>query len=275
MTGTAESARIGFVQTRPAFGDVEGNLRRAGQHIDSMPPFDLLVLPELFSTGYVFRDRAELLRLAQDLRGSTVEFLRDRAARHGAWICGGFAERDGDRVFNSAALAGPDGTLHVYRKIHLFDRETLTFDPGDRPFRAETIVLPGGTVRVGMLVCFDWFFPESARSLALDGAEILLHPSNLVLTHCQDAMKTRCLENSVFAVTANRTGEDDRGDGLRLAFTGASQVAAPRGRILHRASAEGEACHVEVVDLREARSKTITERNDLLGDRRPDLYRNG
>ncbi len=267
------SLRIGFAQTRPRFGDVTGNLERAGQGIDRAAPFDVLVLPELFSTGYLFRDREEIASLAEGEDGPTLEFLRAAARRHRGWLCAGFAERRGDRLFNSAALVGPGGSASIYRKIHLFDRETTMFDPGDRPFRAETIRTESGDVRVGVLVCFDWFFPESARSLALDGAELLLHPSNLVLSHCQEAMKTRCLENSVFAVTANRVGEDDRGDGLRLAFTGASQVTAPRGRIVHRASPDAECAHVEAVDSAEARSKRITERNDLLADRRPELYR--
>ena len=82
----------------------------------------------------------------------------------------------------------------------------------------------------------DWVNPESARSLALQGAEVLLHPSNHVMPHCQEAMRTRCLENRVWAVTANRTAEDDRGD-LRLEFTGQSQIVGPRGEVVSRAGA--------------------------------------
>jgi predicted amidohydrolase len=267
------SARIGFVQTEPRFGEVSGNLARAGELVRGAPPFDLLVLPELLSTGYVFLDREEASRFAESDDGPTKRFLRREAAHRGAWLVAGFVEREEDRLFNSAAIAGPGGAWSVYRKIHLFDREKEIFDPGDRPFAAESLSTAGGEVRVGLMICFDWFFPESARSLALDGADILLHPSNLVLPHCQAAMPTRCLENRVFAVTANRAGRDDRGE-MSLAFTGRSQITAPDGGVLASAPAAGEAVEIVTVDLSMARTKRVTERNDLLADRRPEMYRN-
>jgi predicted amidohydrolase len=121
------------------------------------------------------------------------------------------------------------------------------------------------------MICFDWLFPESARCLSLDGALVLLHPSNLVLPFCQDAMRTRCLENRVFAVTANRCGEDARG-GERLRFTGASQITGPRGEVLARAPADRECVEVVEIDLEEARDKRVTSRNDLFGSRRPAAY---
>lgn len=270
--GAARSLRIGFVQTAPRFGDVEGNLRRAAELVEGAPQFDVLVLPELFSTGYAFLDRREAERHAEEESGPTCARLLDLAARRRAWIVGGFAERAGSRVFNSAVLAGPAGEVHIYRKIHLFDREKDLFDPGDAPFAAIGIRTSAGMVRVGIMICFDWFFPESSRSLALDGAEVLLHPSNLVLDKCQDAMPTRCLENGVFAVTANRSGEDDR-EQLRIAFTGRSQITGPDGSIAASAPAEGEVATVVEVDLSRARDKRVTRGNDRLADRRPEMYR--
>jgi len=263
--------RIGFAQTEPRFGDVPGNLERAARLLDQAEPFDLLVLPELFSTGYVFRDRAEIDGLAEDATGPTIAFLKERAARHGAWLVGGFAERDGEHRFNSAAMAGPDGSVRVYRKIHLFDRETLMFDPGDGAFEAHDITIGGHVVRVGMMICFDWFFPESARCLALEGAEILLHPSNLVLSKCQGSMPTRCLENAVFAITSNRVGRDDRGD-VEVSFTGKSQITGPQGDVLATAAALGECTRVVEIDVARARDKRITERNDRFRDRQPATY---
>jgi len=268
----AEEIRAGFVQTEPTFGDVEGNLERARRHVESAPDFDVLVLPELFATGYVFRDREEALSFAEPRDGPTVRALRSWAAARGGWIAAGFPERRGRKVYNSAVLAGPEGAARFYRKIHLFDRETEIFDPGDRPFEAWTVPTRAGSVRVGTMICFDWIFPESARSLALAGAEVILHPSNLVKPYCQDAMVTRCLENGIYAVTANRAGRDDRGD-LRLEFTGRSQITGSRGQILVRAATEGESTVVERLVLAAARDKRITERNDLLADRRPDQYR--
>jgi predicted amidohydrolase len=276
VEGTAErradTLRAGFVQTVPRFGDLEGNLRRARELAERAPEFDVLVLPELFSTGYAFVDRREAEGLAEELTGPTCSWLRAVASERRGWVVGGFAERAGSRLFNSAALVGPAGEIHVYRKIHLFDREKDLFDAGDAPFAAIPIRTERGTVLVGLMICFDWFFPESARSLALDGAEVLLHPSNLVLDKCQGAMPTRCLENRVFAVTANRSGEDDRGP-LRIAFTGRSQITAPDGAVLASAPAEGEATEVVELDLAAARDKHVTAGNDLLADRRPDMYR--
>lgn len=234
--------------------------------------FDLLVLPELFSSGYLFRDRDEALSLAEGIDGPTVAALRRIAAERGGAVVAGLAERDGDRVYNAAALATPAGDVHVYRKVHLFDREIEIFDAGDGPFPVWTVETAAGRFRVGVMICFDWLFPESARCLALEGAEVIAHPSNLVLPHCQEAMRTRCLENRVFAVTANRTASDDRGDGLRLEFTGESQVVDPRGRVLARAGAQGEHVVIQEIDLALARDKRVTERNDLLRDRRPEAY---
>jgi predicted amidohydrolase len=266
--------RVAYAQTEPEIRAVARNLESVRQLLASGPTFDVLVLPELFATGYLLRDRAEATALAEDESGPTVSFLRRQAAERSAWICAGFAERAGRSVFNAAALAGPSGELHVYRKVHLFDRESELFDAGDRPFEAWTISVRGVSVRVGVLVCFDWFFPEAARSLALDGADLLLHPANLVLPYCQDAMRTRCLENRVFAVTANRTGAEVRGT-ERLSFTGSSQITSPRAEVLSRAPAVGESMDVVEIDLGFARDKRVTERSDFLAIRRPGLYRLG
>ena len=263
--------RVGFAQTRPTWGDVPGNLERTARLVADAPPFDVLVLPELFSTGYLFLSREESETFAEGPEGPTLAFLREMARVRGAWIAGGFAERAEASVFNASALAGPDGRVSVYRKVHLFDREKEVFTPGDRPFRARRILVRGVELGAGMMICFDWIFPESARCLAVDGADVLLHPANLVLSHCQEAMRTRCLENRVFAITANRCGEDVR-DGERLAFTGASQITGPRGEVLHRAPAEGEHVSVVEIDLAAARDKRVTPRNDLFVDRRPAAY---
>lgn len=121
------------------------------------------------------------------------------------------------------------------------------------------------------MICFDWFFPEMTRTLALKGADLICHPSNLVLNYCQSAMITRCLENAVFAVTANRYGMDQRPHG-ELTFTGQSQIVAPKGEIFYRSGPEQDDLYIAEVDIDRARDKRITERNDLLADRRPEFY---
>lgn len=122
------------------------------------------------------------------------------------------------------------------------------------------------------MICFDWFYPEAARALALQGADIIAHPSNLVLPHCPESMVTRCLENRVFSITANRIGSEARGGKERLSFIGSSEVVDPRGRILHRAPREIEDLAIIEIDPAEARIKSLNPYNDLLRDRRPAFY---
>ena len=259
--------RAGYYQFRPIFGQVSRNLQKvtaALAHADA----DLVVLPELAFTGYHFKDRTEALALAEDPDSSEiVAALTALCKARGFSIVTGFAERRRDKVFNSALLIGPEGLRHVYRKLHLFNNEKNYFDPGDTPLEVQEVE----DARIGMMVCFDWAFPEVARVLALKGADVLCHPSNLVLGYCQQAMLTRCLENRVFAVTANRFGEDKRPHGS-ICFTGKSQVVAPGGRLIQRALSQRETLFVTGIDLDEARNKRLTPQNDLLTDRRPGYY---
>ena len=258
--------RIGFVQFFPIFGGVARNVAKIVDMVRGKDA-DLWVLPELFATGYQFKDRAEVEILAEPEHGVTIRTLADQARRLGTRFCGGFPERAGEAVYNAAFLVGPDGLEATYRKVHLFDRELELFQPGDRGLE----VVDVGGVSVGMMICFDWIFPESARTLALKGAEVLLHPSNLVLPHAPDAMPVRCLENGVFAVTANRIGVEAR-TGSALTYIGTSQVVDPGGRILARAGRDEEVATAVEIDAALARSKQITGRNHLLNDRRPQLY---
>jgi predicted amidohydrolase len=122
------------------------------------------------------------------------------------------------------------------------------------------------------MVCFDWIFPEACRTLAIRGAEVICHPSNLILPFCPEAMKTRCIENRLFAVTANRVGFEQRGGKERLTFIGQSEIVSPTGEVLHRASSTREEAVSIEIDPRWAKSKRINPFNDLLRDRRRDLY---
>ena len=256
------------MQTAPRFGDKEANFRRIAELLDP-GAVDLVVLPELFATGYLFEDRDEAIDQAEEARASgTVEFLLEMARTRDCWMVGGFAERAGEKLFNSACVASPNGIEQLYRKVHLFDLEKTIFDPGEDGFE----VVDGPSCRIGVMICFDWIFPESARSLALLGADVICHPANLVLPYCQEAMVTRCLENRVFAITANRIGREARA-GRDLSFTGMSQVVDPNGKILVRADSSSEGCQVVEIDTNLARDKKVTDSNDVLGDRRPELYR--
>ncbi len=206
MWGDRGMKRISFIQTVPMFGEVERNLER----VEELFPrdSDLVVLPELFNTGYLFLNREELLKLAEPADGRTYKFLAKLSEEHGTSIVAGFPERSGDKVYNSAMVIDETGALvGVYRKTHLFGKEKMLFEPGDVGFKVFSL----SGMKVGVLICFDWIFPEASRVLALEGAEVLAHPANLVLPYAQHAMLTRSIENRVFTVTANRSGEDDRG----------------------------------------------------------------
>jgi predicted amidohydrolase len=260
--------RLAVVQTSPTFSEVKSNVEAALALMESVKA-DLYVLPELFNTGYNFINVEEVKELSEEASGSTFQTVRRFAADHSVYIVYGFAEK-GVRFYNSAALVGPEGLVGVYRKVHLFDRENVFFAPGNLGF--PVFDLPYG--KIGIMICFDWIYPESARTLALKGAQLVAHPSNLVLPHCPDAMVTRCLENRVFAATADRIGRENRG-GVDLQYIGKSEIISPGGKILKRLGSDESTIAVEEVDLAEASNKRINEFNDLLVQRRSDQYETG
>jgi predicted amidohydrolase len=260
--------RIGFFQFSPHFGEVDRNLNTLADALSGARA-DLIVAPELALSGYLFTDKAEVQRMAEEIPGPATEKLARAAAESGCHVVTGLAERSGDRLFNSAALIGPQGVVGVYRKVHLFFEEKLYFTPGDLGFPLFEI----GGVKVGLLVCFDHFFPEAARTLALQGAQIICHPSNLVLPeYGQLTTRVRSIENRVFWILANRYGTEKRG-GRTLTYSGCSQITGENGEILSRAPAEADSLTVVEVDPERAANKRVTERNDLFADRRPELYR--
>ncbi len=258
--------KVACVQFSPRHGRVQQNRERMA----ALWPADaqLVVFPELATTGYLHTSTQTLLPLAEQPNGPTAQFICEQCKKTGSLAVYGFAEREGERIYNSSALVGPDGLIGVYRKVHLFANEANLFSPGER----EWPVFEVNGVRLGMMICFDWIVPEAARVLALKGADILCHPSNLVLTYCQDAMRTRCLENAVFALTCNRIGSESVGRDT-LTFTGQSQIVSPLGeRLAQAAQAEEEVICVEI-DPERSRNKFITETNHLFEQRRPELYR--
>ena len=260
--------RVGFYQCDPQFGEVAKNLDVVTARLE-LAEADLIVLPELFASGYQFLSQEEVQGLAEAVpNGPTTSRLVDLARRRRMHIVAGVPERAGGRLYNSAVIVGPSGFVGCYRKTHLFYEETLFFSPGDSGFQVWDI----GPAKIGLMICFDWYYPESARALAVQGADILCHPSNLVLPHCPDSMPVRCLENRVFAVTCNRIGREARGGKEPLTFIGQSEIVTPKGEILHRAPTEQDDLTVLDINPLDARNKQLNRYNDLLRDRRPDLY---
>jgi predicted amidohydrolase len=260
--------RAAFYQFNPSFGKKEENLEKVLSAVKDVK-IELLVLPEFFATGYQFVSADEVAELSEPVSGGyTTEFLLDLSRKKASYIVAGIAEKDGSTFYNSAVLIGPEGFIGVYRKTHLYSEENLYFTPGDTGFQ----VWDTGIGRIGIMICFDWFFPEAMRSLALLGAEVVAHPANLVLPFCPDAMPVRCLENRVYAVTANRIGIEERKEGQPLTFIGQSEVITPSGKILIRAPRDKEVLMVTEIDLNAARDKTLNPFNDVLRDRRPGQY---
>lgn len=264
--------KTGYLQFAPTYLDPEAN-RRVVTDIISDIEVDLLVLPELFTSGYFFKSKNDLKRVAEPIpEGPTTQALRTWASELDATMVAGLAEKEGRAVYNSAVLVRPDGSTETYRKVHLFYEENELFEPGDLGFPVFNVTTADGTsYNLGMMVCFDWYFPEAARSLALQGADIIAHPSNLVLPHCPDSMPVRARENHVYTVTANRYGTEEKGD-ESLTFIGMSEICGPDGTILQRASETETEIGIETVDPRDARNRKINQFNDTLGDRRPDTY---
>jgi predicted amidohydrolase len=257
--------KIGFVQFAPALGDVPATIRKLDRLIGRGAAADVWVLPELCNSGYNFGSRERAWETSDEITGSAfIQYLEAVCARHDCHIVSGFNERDGDSLYNSAILVGPGGYIGTYRKLHLFMKEKDYFAPGDVGLPVFDI----GSCKLGMLVCFDWIFPEVWRILALKGVDLICHPANLVLPGlAQRAIPVHALMNRVYIVTANRIGVEDD-----LAFTGLSTIAGPTGDVLIQASQLEEEMGVADVDVGLARDKMITSRNHIFTDRRPKDY---
>lgn len=260
--------RVSVLQFEPKLLDVAHNLQQIERMMNGLAT-DLVVLPELCLSGYVFNHVDETRSAAQDPSDSEVfTHLKALAKDKDCSIVLGFAEKAGDLLYNSSALINPDGSTYTYRKTHLFYREKLFFTPGDSGF----MVVPAkGGIKIGMMICFDWQFPEAMRTLALLGAQIVCHPSNLVLPWCQEAMKTRSLENRVYSITANRIGTESNGLQSEY-FTGQSQILGIKGEILIRLATDSEELATVMINPELALDKTVSPYNDALADRRPEFY---
>ena len=255
---------LAYVQFTPRLGDPDSNRAALQRLLPSASGADLVVLPELANSGYHFTDAEQAASASEPADGQTSQLLAQISRTHGFHIVCGLNERDGRHRFNSAIVVGPDGLLGVYRKNHLFARESLFFEPGDSGFPTFRIA----DARVGILVCYDYSFPECWTTLFRMNVDIVAHPSNFVLAgRAQSVVPVMAMLHRFFVVTANRTGAE-----RDLHFTGESLIAGPRGELLATAPGTGDHVGRVQVELAEARDKQLTENNHLLSDRRPDIY---
>jgi predicted amidohydrolase len=236
----------------------------------------LVVLPELIVPGYV-ADRERLPDVAEPLDGPTVEAWTDAAADAEGYVAGGFCERDGDELYNTAVVVGPEGPLLHYRKLHLFREEKHAFTPGD--LGLPVVELPFGTV--GLCVCYDLRFVETVRLLALAGAELICVPTAWVTGFDRErwldggmapqaqAAVLQANLSQVFIACASQAGASGE-----LDFLGSSLIADPLGRVV-AGPLPGSTQELALATIDLAAAEAAQVRDPLIrprADRRTDVY---
>ena len=268
---------LACVQMEPQVGDRAGNIDRSVALIERAAEAgaQLIVLPELASSGYVFETRQEAFALSESVPdGPACTAWAEVCARRGVWLVAGLAERAGARLYNSAVLIGPGGHVGTFRKVHLWNEENLFFEPGDLGF--PVYATPLG--RIAMMICYDGWFPEAWRLCALQGADIVCVPTNWVPIPGQDPdreamanilVMAAAHSNSLFVAAADRVGTE-RGQ----PFIGQSLIVSHTGwPVAGPASATDEEILTATVNLADARRKrNWNEYNQPLRDRRGDVY---
>ncbi|MDR3697312.1 nitrilase-related carbon-nitrogen hydrolase [Mucilaginibacter sp.] len=264
---------LSIIQFTPVWGDKPRNLYQITTLLKDLKA-DIIVLPELCTTGYSFLNKEEALIEGEDETGEGVMLLRKLAIEMQAMIIAGFAEKDDDKTYNSALVALPDNSFKIYRKTHLFYKEKFCFEPGNSGFFV--IDHPLVDCKVGIMVCNDWRYPEAARSLALHGADLIACPSNLVSNLWGVGMPARALENKVYLAVTNRCGTEKRlledGSEQALTFNGGSVVYDFNGAPLVQAGKEEDAVLTVQIDPQLTRDKSFNAYNNLFADRRPGMY---
>lgn len=233
---------------------------------------EIVVLPELAASGYMFESMAELEAVAEDRNGSTLRQWCDLAAEHGVVIVGGFVEAgQGGHFHNSAAIVDESGVRAIYRKVHLWDHEREWFTPGE----AAPPVVATRFGRIGVVICYDLEFPEWVRIVALSGAEILCAPTNWPLYPIPQGEKPAEIVkvqadagvNRIYLAVCDRT-RAERG----AEWIGGSAIVDPNGFFRTELRLGEEAIISARIDMAEASSKAVGNHNDVFLDRRPDLY---
>ncbi len=265
--------RVSCAQYAVREGDRDHNLERSLHFIRQATAegADLVILPEFANSGSDPGSRDQALDLAEEVPGGpTVRAWREEAEASNVCVVVGLLEREGDTLYNSAVLLGP-GVLGRYRKTHLWDKEKLLYEPG-----RELPVFDTPLGRIGVLICYDAWFPEAARALALKGAQILCIPSNapddwvpetrrrgdltMLDVHCIAAANA----NRVFIAAANRVGDG---------YLGRSCIVDVTGGVLALAGPEEEEMVSAELDLHRARAeKRLTDLSHAFGDRNPAAY---
>jgi predicted amidohydrolase len=269
--------KVACIQMEPRVGSKSANIRHGLELIGEAAAAGarLLVLPELCNSGYVFETREEAFELAESIPdGPTCRSWSEIAAQHNIYLVAGISEREGNALYNSVVVIGPEGYIGTFRKVHLWNKENLFFEPGNLGF--PVFKTPLG--RIGTFICYDGWFPESYRLCALQGADIICIPTNWVPIPGQDQTREAMANilvmagahsNSVYIAACDRVGTE-RGQ----PFIGQSVIVSYTGwPIGGPASSSAEQIIYADVDLAEARARrNWNEFNQPLRDRRTDTY---
>jgi predicted amidohydrolase len=257
--------RLGVGQTNLRLGDVDYNIDQTSKLLEtaSESNVDVLVLPELANSGYCFDTMEEAKKTSENIpRGPYSRLLR-KWSKSGGFVLAGMLEREYDILFNSAAAFANGKFFGVYRKVHLYGDENTWFQPGNK----EPPVFDFEDFRIGVLICFEWMFPEMVRILALQGAQIILHPTNSGSAFWRTAMRTRSVENRVFTASSNRIGKE-----RWFPFSGGSQITNPRGKRLLKMKRDESGVGWVDIEPNDADDKMISDVNHLLDGRKISVY---
>jgi predicted amidohydrolase len=267
--------RVAGVQMDIAFKEPARNLRNMLDHVATAAAHGakLVVFPECALPGYCFSSVDEAIPFAETLPGPATAAFADVCRGLNVHVVFGLLERtDDERLFNAAALVGPEGLVGSYRKVHLpYLGVDMFTQYGDRPFA----VHPVGDIQLGMLICYDAAFPEASRCLSMLGADLIVLPTNwppgAECTAC-NVIPARSIENAVYFMAVNRVGME-RG----FEFIGRSRITDPFGNTLAESTTLGHEILYADVDPAVSRQKHIIRRPneheiDRLADRRPELY---
>lgn len=266
--------KVAAVQVDVKIGEVTNNLSQIIQLLGETRSAgaELTIFPECALTGYCFSDLDEARQFAQPIPGPATDKIVAALMEFGGFAIFGMLEASENGVYNVAVLASGDGVIGVYRKIHLPGLGVDQFaDYGDRPFAVYEV----GDINVGIAICYDSAFPESIRTLTLQGADLIALPTNFPTgaeNMTKHVMNTRAMENKVYFAAVNRVG-NERG----FHFIGETTIADPDGNTIAKASGVDEEIHYFEVDSEKSRNKRIVRvpgkhAIDRLADRRPEMY---
>ena len=260
---------LAVVQFTPRFGEKQKNFSRMQELVADVTA-DIIVFPELCTTGYFFLSTEEVARVAETGSGQSAKFFRDMAQNKNAVVVAGFAERYQKKFYNACLIVVPEVKKpYVYRKTHLFYKEKDCFAPGNTGFFVVKDKKRG--VAIGPMICYDWRFPESARVLTLRGADLIVCPSNLITDAWRLVMPARAIENKVYLAVANRAGLEKR-KAEELRFTGNSAIYDYSGRQLKKAAKNNDEVLLAEIYPAKTRDKSFNPINDVLTDRQPQHY---